>query len=406
MARKARWAAGHHDPDAASAFERATAADAIASLPDWERALGPAETRDLIGTYLMAALACAYTPPTQQDARLTAARLAPAHRDTPLMKYAMGACRPELRGELEALGADPDFTEAVYQAGRQRLFQGGAAVHLDAKTLLSAAHEAMPAAVANTFVLAGVHRTLEEFADCAARYDDVIRHGGAKRDSMLHRTECLTRGALRARAIASATELIDTPGIHRGEAFYYRAWNRYHLKELAAARADVDEAKRLWVSGDVLALSGFIAYDMEQRDFAYTEFEGALKLNSGYCVAAFYQGLIDSAREKWADAVGRYERATVCYGRSSAGIAAELTRAEALPADDPNRQRRIENLTAGLDAEKLQLARAAYNTAYSYGQSGNPAKGIPFAMQSASAHKEMQKLANDLLEILRKAPLR
>jgi hypothetical protein len=403
MTRKGRWGAGRLDADEASRFERAVAAEAIAALGDWEKALGPPAARDLVGTYLMSALACAYTPPRQQDARLTIEQLAPAHRTTALMKYALGSCRAEFRDELQSLTADPDFHEAQFQIGRQRLFQGGTTVHLDAKGALAAAHKAMPEAVANSYLLAGVHLSLEEFAECAARYDDVIRHGGARRDSMLNRTKCLTRGAIRVPAIASATELIDAPGAHRGEAFYLRAWNRYHLKELPAARADIEEAKRLWVNADVFALSGFTAYDMDQKPYAYTEFGEALLLNADYCVAAFYQGLIDSTAERWAPAADRYERSTHCYSRSAAAIGRDLIRARALPADDPNRDRRIANLTEGLDAEKAQLSRAAYNTAYSFGRSGNPARGIPFAMQAITAHKEMEKLATELLEILKKA---
>lgn len=404
MARKARWSVGRLDQDQAGRFEGRTAAEAISSLPKWEAALGPPAARDLVGTYLMAALACAYTPPSQQQARLTLERLAPAHRQAPLMKYAIGTCdRGEFRKELDALASDPDFSELLYQNGRLRMFRGGPTMYLDAKVLLEAARAAMPDNVANTHLLAGVHRALQEFTDCAARYDEVIARGGARRDSMLYRTECLTRAPLRERAIESATELIDSPGIHRGEAFYHRAWNRYHLKQLPAARTDVDEAKRLWVNADVLVLSGFIAYDMDQKDFAYTEFGAGLMMNSEYCVAGFYQGLIDSARERWAQAADKYEKATYCYSRSVSGLTAQLKNAEDLPADDPTRGRRIDNLTEGLNAEKLQLARAAYNTAYSFGQSGSPAKGIPFAEQSAAAHKDMEKLAKDLLEILKKA---
>lgn len=86
MARMARWGAGKLDAVEASRFERAVAAEAIASLRDWDKALGPAAGRALAGTYLMAAFAFAYTPPAQQDARLSIAQLAPAHRATPLMK--------------------------------------------------------------------------------------------------------------------------------------------------------------------------------------------------------------------------------------------------------------------------------------------------------------------------------
>ena len=402
MARKARWAAGRLDEDQAAQFERTTAAPAIAALAEWERALGPPAARDLTGTYLMAALACGYTPPRQQDARLTIPLLAPAHRGTPLMQYAVGICRPEHRAELQALAGDLDFHEVLYQNARLRLFEGGPTVHLDAKLLFEAAREAMPANVANAYLLAGVHRALEEFPECAARYDEVIRLGGAARDAMLHRTECLTRGALRERAIASATELIDAPGIHRGEAFYHRAWNRYHLKELDRARSDVDEGKRLWVSGDLFALSGFIAYDMQQRDFAYTEFGEALRLNPSYCVARFYQGLIDSTREAWAAAASTYEKASTCYAIAVRSLEGELRAAQALEAGNPTRERRIANLTEGLESERMQLSRALYNTAYSFGRAGEPARGIPFAERAVTAHREMQKLAEELLAILRR----
>ena len=137
MARKARWAAGRLDEDQAAQFERTTAAPAIAALAEWERALGPPAARDLTGTYLMAALACGYTPPRQQDARLNIPLLAPAHRGTPLMQYAVGICRPEHRAELQALAGDLDFHEVLYQNARLRLFEGGPTVHLESPEQLA-----------------------------------------------------------------------------------------------------------------------------------------------------------------------------------------------------------------------------------------------------------------------------
>lgn len=400
MVRSLRWAAGRFDRDQqADARPMGPVLDA---LERWDAALGPAAARSITGTYLMASARCAYTPAREQES-LTVERIAPAHAQAPLMKYIAGSCRPELRSHLDALATDPDFHEAVFQQGRLRLYQGGATVHLDARVMLDAAHAAMPSAIGATYLLAGVLSALHEYEACAAMYDEVVARGGAKRESMLSRTVCLTHAAKRADAIRSATDLIDTPGILRGEAFFWRAWNQYHSKQLPMARADIDEAKKLFMDADVFALSGFIAYDMDQKDFAYGEFGEALRRNPQYCVARFYQGLIDSAREQWATAAGTYEKASTCYAISVRSIERDLRAAESLEADNPTRRQRIDNLTQGLDAEKLQLARAFYNVAYSFGRAGDAAKGLPFAEKAAAAHKDMEKLALELLAILRKS---
>ncbi|HUF24039.1 MAG TPA: hypothetical protein VMN81_07935 [Vicinamibacterales bacterium] len=395
------WALGRHDRDFRDGAMIAVG-PVLDALEKWDAALGPAPARDIVGTYLMAAARCAFTPARLQP-NLTFDVLAPAHGRTPLMQYAAGICSPELRSHLDALAGDADFHEVTYQLGRLRLYQGGATVHLDARVLLEAGHTAMPDAIAVTWLLASVLSALEEHEACAAMYDEVIRRGGARRESMLNRTVCLTRAAKRPEAIRSATEIIDTPGILRGEAYFWRAWNQYHAKNLPVARVDVESAKTLFQDADVYALSGFIAYDMDQKDYAYTEFAEALRRNREYCVAAFYQGLIDSQKEQWEPAAGRYVSATGCYERSVRRLENDLRQAHALDADNPTRERRIRNLTEGLDVEKLQLARAAYNVAYSYGRHGDAAKGLPYAEQAAAAHRDMRKLAEELLEILRKA---
>jgi tetratricopeptide (TPR) repeat protein len=395
------WAIGRHDRD----FRHGamiSVGPVLDALEKWDAALGPAPARDIVGTYLMASARCAFTPAIKQMA-LTPEELAPVHRNAPLITYVVGICTPELREHLDALAGDPDFHELTYQLGRLRLYQGGPTVHVDARLLLDAARAEMPEAVAATWLLATVLSGLEEHEACAAMYDEVVTRGGARRESMLGRTMCLTRAAKRQEAIRSATEMIESPGILRGEAFFWRAWNQYHLKNLPVARVDVEDAKTLFRDADVYALSGFIAYDMEQRDYAYTEFAEALRRNPGYCVAAFYQGLIDSHREQWDAAAGRYVIATGCYERSVRRLENDLRGAEALEPDNPTRERRIANLTEGLDAEKLQLARAAYNVAYSYGRHGEAAKGVRYAEQAAATHPDMRKLAEELLEILRKA---
>ena len=397
------WAAGRLDRDQEERIrsEQAKAPRPMADMLEvWETALGPPAARPIAAAYLMISARCAFTPVREQE-KLSVILV--SHPTAPLVRYAAGRCRSELRAQLDGVAGDPDFHEAAFELGRLRLYQGGPTVHADARVLLDAAHAAMPDAIAPTYLLAGVLSALEEYEACAAMYDEVVTRGGAARESMLSRTVCLTHAAKRQDAIASATELIDSPGILRGEAFFWRAWNQYHSKNLPVARVDVEDAKTLFTDADVYALSGFIAYDMDQKDYAYTEFAEALRRNRGYCVAAFYQGLIDSQKERWEPAAARYVAATGCYERSVRRLENDLRQAHALDADNPTRERRIRNLTEGLDVEKLQLARAAYNVAYSYGRHGQAAKALPYAEQAAAAHKDMRKLAEELLEILRKA---
>ena len=395
------WAHGRHDSDFTHAGRLAIGPE-LDALDRWEAALGPAAARPVTGAYLMAAARCAFFPARLHET-LTFDALASAHANAPLMQYAAGICRPELRSHLDGLASDPDFHELLFQQARLQLFQGGATVQLGARVLLEAAREAMPALVANTYLLAGVLNTLEDYVPCAAMYAEVIAKGGARRQSLLNRTMCLTNAGKSEDAIASATELIDTPGILKGEGYYWRAANRYTLKALADARADVEAAKPLYDDAAVFALSGFIAYDMGQKDYAYTEFDEAFQRNRTYCTAPFYQGLMDAEKERWEPAATKYEVATGCYETSVRRLAFSLEQAEARDASDTTRERRIASLTRALDGERLQVAHAAYNVAYANGRLGRAGAAIPFAEKAAAAHKNMETLATELLAVLRKA---
>jgi tetratricopeptide (TPR) repeat protein len=395
------WGNGRHDRGYVHAPQAAAGA-LLDALDRWSAALGAPPSRDITGTYLIAAARCAFTPARLHET-LTFDALAPAHAAAPLIRYIAGSCRADMRQHLDALSADADFHEVLFQRGRMRLFSGGATVQLDARALLEAARKAMPAMIANTYLLAGVLSALEEYEACAARYAEVAEAGGARRDATLNRTVCLTHAGARGEAIAAATTLIDTPGVLRGEAYFWRAWNQYHEKRLPLARADVEAAKPLFDQTDVYALSGFIAYDMGEKAYAHSEFGEAYRRNGAYCTAPFYRGIIDSDSERWQPALEEYLLATGCYETSARNLEEDLRQAERLDPANPTRQRRIDNLTAALDAERLQLARAAYNVAYAHGRLGNAALAIPFAEKAAATHKDMETLATDLLAVLRKA---
>lgn len=394
------WAAGRHDPD----FEHqghTAAGPLLDALDRWEAALGPLLSRGVTDTYLVASARCAFFP-ARRDEGLTPEVLAPVHAATPLMRYAVGTCRPSLSPALDAIDPDPDFHELTFQRGRFQLFQPGNVVRLEARALLEEAREVMPSMIANTWLLAGLLDTMGEYDRCADMYAEARSAGAAPRESRLNETICLTHAGRRDEAVTRATELIDTEGPFRGEAYYWRAANRYDQQRLPDARADVELTKPLYQDAAVYALSGFVAYEMNQRAYAYTEFGEAFTRNGAYCTAPFYQGLIDAEQERWEPAQERYRLSVLCYESEVYRQTRSLENAEAMDPADPTREGRIRQFRASLDASRLQLARAAYNVAYSYARLGDAPAAIPFAEKAAAGHDDMRELATTLLTQLRK----
>ena len=80
-----------------------------------------------------------------------------------------------------------------------------------------------------------------------------------------------------ADAIATATRLLELGTWHIADANYWRAWNRYHLKEYDAAWVDVENAIKGLSNSRVYMLAGLIAYARKDLPTAVERFDRAYR---------------------------------------------------------------------------------------------------------------------------------
>ena len=101
-------------------------------------------------------------------------------------------------------------------------------------------------------------------------------------------------------AIATATRLLDLGTWHIADANYWRAWNRYHLKEYDAAWEDVENATKGLSNGRVYMLAGLIAYARKDLPIAVAALRS--RVTSSTAAPATRRGCRDwsaSIRTSW-----------------------------------------------------------------------------------------------------------
>ena len=89
--------------------------------------------------------------------------------------------------------------------------------------------------------------------------------------------------------------------MYRGEAYYYKAYNYYHMKEPVKARELIDRAKSLLpLSGEVFFLSGLLYYNQGKLKEAEKDFLRTLYDNQySPCYPLYYLGLIKLKNQDW-----------------------------------------------------------------------------------------------------------
>lgn len=111
--------------------------------------------------------------------------------------------------------------------------------------------------------------------------------------------------------------LLEKQGEYHGEAYYYKGYNFYELKDLENARFFIDEAKKeIGYKGEVSFLSGLLYYSEGRMKEAEREFLRAIR-DSRYsqCYPLYYLGLIKAKKQDWSflrdlnDSIGCFESA-------------------------------------------------------------------------------------------------
>jgi tetratricopeptide (TPR) repeat protein len=266
------------------------------SVPSARTALAPATGTDIVAQYVALAVDC-------DDPRLRKEIVADDVRKrypVPLIEFRLTLCGFNPAGIESLRERDARWVETFFYQGRREMLSRPAPDVGLAATLLSSAYETFSESHAVTLALANARNALAEYEPALALFDAVLAKSPTHRDALLGRILSLSYLARHTDAVGAATQMIDLGTWHMGDAYYWRAWNRYHLYQLDAAWDDVERATKLNVTSTTFTLAGVIAFARRELDTAIDRLVRAFKLDPTNCEAPWTEGLVHVEKQTWA----------------------------------------------------------------------------------------------------------
>jgi tetratricopeptide (TPR) repeat protein len=373
------------------------------------RALDVLFGKNLVATYVALAIDC-------ESQRLIESvdvkALMTTYENVPLMRFRIARCgRPAIAAPLIALRAgDPRWTDTLFWEARHTL-TGSAAFVVDLSKVIQLYGEgrtAFPGSIAMTMAWANTNMAAEEFAAALSGFDHVLAAFPEHRDAMIGRVQALSYLMRNPDAVAAATRVLDLGTWHVGDAYYWRAWNRYHLKEYDAAWADVENALKGVSNSRVYMLAGLIAYARTELPTAVERFDRAFEIDPSACDAVWMSGLVNIDLTELAVAAPKFTRAMTCFVSAAAALRGDLKGRQdgiarrGTPAT-AREQRIQERLQRDIDNAEEKSAQAAYNGAQCYARTGERGLAINL-VDVAVGHPKMKDKAAALKEAIEKLP--
>jgi tetratricopeptide (TPR) repeat protein len=369
------------------------------ALPAARQQLAAFVETDLLAQYLAVAVDC-----EDARARKTLDQAAVLQRfPQPLMRFRVSLCGiPNLR--LDTLReADSRWVDTLFFEGRAEMSRFPAPDVGRAAELLGQAHAAFPTSVAVALALGNAQNALENFTEALALFVSLLEAAPMHRDALLGRLLSLSYLRRHYDGIRTATQMIDLGTYHIGDAYYWRAWNRYQVHDLPAAWTDVEEATKLMVNTAVYTLAGFIAYAQRDLDTAVNRLERAYQLDNTNCEAAWTEAMVHVDQETWQRSSARFTTAANCFAsdanaaRDAIATAQNSTWSEALKA------RRIATAQKRADTSDHRHAQSAFNAASSYLRLGRKAEALGY-VDLAAQHPLLKDKATVLRVAIEKLP--
>lgn len=327
----------------------------------WRADLAAGAGSAVLRTYLELSLICTYIV---QDRNVTIAAAVQHFPDVPLIEYRAGICGPAQAPHLSAVrDAVPGFVDVDYALGRYAIDIPQQPDYEEALRRFASARAAFPQSAAIIVNLAAARRDREEWADALEAYDAALALVPTHRDALLGRVVTLTHLTRHEEAVAAATRILELGSWFTGEAYYWRAWNEYHLARIDESRIDTDKAKGLMHNASVLVLSGMIEWHERRFEESEAELQDALTLDAGQCEAAFLLGAVRAERRQWASGVAAFELAQRCYDLSVTLRRETIARITAGPGSEEGKARLIARQQRSMDEEAQHRDEAAENAA-------------------------------------------
>ena len=327
----------------------------------WRTDLAVGAGSPLLRAYLELSLICQYVV---TDRNVTIAATVQRFPDVPLIEYRAGVCGSSQAPHLAAVrDAVPEFVDVDFLLGRYALDVPRQPDQDEALRRFTAARVAFPESRAILASLADLRRDREEWSEALDAYDATLVLVPTHRDALLGRAVTLSHLGRHDDAVATATRIIDLGNWFTGEAYYWRAWNEYHLARVEDARIDTDRAKGLMHNASVLVLSGMIEWHDHRLDESEAELQDALTLDAGQCEAAFLLGAVRAEGRQWAAGAAAFELAQRCYDLSVTLRREAIARITAGPGTEDGKARQIARQERAMTEEAQHRDEAAQNAA-------------------------------------------
>jgi hypothetical protein len=326
----------------------------------------------------------------------------------PLVAYRLDTCWFPKRDPLERIREQvPRFVETDLTLGQKELpavpYNGPA----KARPFFEALYHRFPNSPTVTYLSGSLYESAGDCGTALRYYRETTALRPRHERALLGQTVCLSALNQTDQAIATASRLIELSGSTEGKALYWRAWNRYRLRDLPDARADVDSARQLEQTDEVLTLAGMIEYDQDQLDLAESDMDSALAQSDQNCTAMRFLGQVHDKRQQWPAAASRLGGATQCYGGLAADAERQLEMARDRADLEPEfKAMRVNALETRVKEQRSQQSAAAVNAATNYLRAGDVRSAqtyVNLAAQDPERAAAVRQL-QDLIATMAKRP--
>jgi tetratricopeptide (TPR) repeat protein len=308
------------------------------SLTTWRDTLRNGPWSDVFKAYVDVSLLCAFGRLIENEQSFAGPLDAVA--EAPVYQYRIGICDNRHWARLsEFRTRQPDYVDADFALGRYAFEDPVNPDQEEGLRRFQSAAAAFPRSPAIATTIGNVYRAWEEWTPALEAFDRTLALSPNHPDALIGRVVSLSRLGRPQEAIETASRVIDGGQWRRGEAFYWRAWNRLVTGEYPLARSDADRAKSLMANAGVFVLSGAIEWRLQRRESAEKEFEQALLMDLGECEAAFNLGVVRDELAKSPEAVAAFTQARQCYDLSIALRQEAIAKIRSGPGHDATRNR-------------------------------------------------------------------
>jgi tetratricopeptide (TPR) repeat protein len=372
------------------------------------RALDAAPDTDLAAQYVALSIDCEQLRLME---KVDVGALATKFAGVPLLQFRLSTCMRAGTPNIATLRqVNPRWTDTLYWEGRRELASpGGRAIDIPkVLDLYAQGRKAFPASVLLTLEWANTNLLAEDFDAALSGFDHVLATQATHRDALNGRMQSLSYLMRHEDAVAAATRLLDLGTWHIADANYWRAWNRYHLKQYDAAWQDVENATKGLSNARVYMLAGLIAYARQDPPIAVARFDRAYEIDSSTCDAEWMSGLVSIDQSDLAIAAPKFTRAMSCFVSAASGLRQDRTARESAiqhrgtPAS-VREQAQLDRLLRDADTADEKSAQSAYNGAQCYARIGRKSEALNL-IDVAIAHPKMTEKAIAMKAAIAKLP--